>query len=243
MQIEFVTFTGADDNTNPQDMFQLEKDYPGIGVEWGLLLSKNNSGRPRYPSLGWLKSFCEKAPRTSMIAGHIQGQWLRDLGHGQFQFIDQLGLIWDRCARIQLNFHSTLPEFDVKYLDRLNKLFIFQMDGINDNLFVSAILGEKRESIPMIGFKYQPLFDKSAGEGIVPRDWPRPMPTGLNGYAGGLGPDNVAEQLERIAQVVPSTGHIWIDMETKIRSYDDKFDLTKCRQVLDEVQQRRLVFS
>ena len=53
------------------------------------------------------------------------------------------------------------------------------------------------------------------------------------GYAGGLGPDTLAEQLPKIAE---ATGDrtIWIDMESKVRSEDDQqFDLDKVRACLE----------
>jgi phosphoribosylanthranilate isomerase len=69
------------------------------------------------------------------------------------------------------------------------------------------------------------LFDRSGGL------WP-PHPGGdrLVGYAGGIGPDNVADVLEQIG----ATGPYWIDMESGVRT-DDRFDLGKCRRVCEAV--------
>ena len=53
------------------------------------------------------------------------------------------------------------------------------------------------------------------------------------GYAGGLGPDNVVEQVQKISQHVDPSASIWIDMERRVRSDDDKWlDLGKVRTVL-----------
>lgn len=55
------------------------------------------------------------------------------------------------------------------------------------------------------------------------------------GYAGGLGPENINEQLYRISSV--AKGPIWIDMETRVRSqYDLDFD--KVTDVLQKFTQR-----
>ena len=44
---------------------------------------------------------------------------------------------------------------------------------------------------------------------------------GLGAYAGGLGPDNLEEELKRIEEVAGDRT-IWIDMETKVRSDGDR---------------------
>lgn len=51
-------------------------------------------------------------------------------------------------------------------------------------------------------------------------------------YAGGIGPDNIQQELRRIRQV--AQGHkVWIDMETKVRSNSDNlFDFNKVGFVL-----------
>ena len=78
------------------------------------------------------------------------------------------------------------------------------------------------------------LFDHSGGKGRVPRHWtPIPHQEVFTGYAGGLGPDNLADELKRIHDAV-GEATIWIDLETKVRSDDDKvFDLDKVRRCYD----------
>ena len=74
------------------------------------------------------------------------------------------------------------------------------------------------------------LFDESAGRGISPDSWDAPLNGHFCGYAGGMNPDNVKENLEMIKQV--ADGHLtWIDMETGIRT-DDHFDMSKAERVL-----------
>ena len=43
------------------------------------------------------------------------------------------------------------------------------------------------------------VSDKSGGAGIVPEEWSEPI-AWYNGYAGGLGPQNLEEQLSLIAK-------------------------------------------
>lgn len=55
------------------------------------------------------------------------------------------------------------------------------------------------------------LFDTSSGFGILPEKWPELLPELYCGYAGGLGPDNLQEQLEKIESVI-GDNEIWVDM-------------------------------
>ena len=70
----------------------------------------------------------------------------------------------------------------------------------------------------------------------MPADgWPCPDLKLPCGYAGGLGPDNVVQQLRMILTVcdVP----FWIDMERRVRIDDDsRLDMLKVRKVLQNVR-------
>jgi hypothetical protein len=93
------------------------------------------------------------------------------------------------------------------------------------------------------------LFDESKGLGTLAASWPGAAEAaGVPfGYAGGLGPDNVAEQLGRMAG--PAAGlPVWIDMESSLRTMrprgdddhdhgggaqDDTFDVGKAVRCLE----------
>jgi phosphoribosylanthranilate isomerase len=54
-----------------------------------------------------------------------------------------------------------------------------------------------------------------------------------HGYAGGLGPDNLAHEIPRIAKAA-GDARVWLDMESGVRSNNDKqFDLDKVLQCLE----------
>ena len=76
------------------------------------------------------------------------------------------------------------------------------------------------------------LFDGSAGEGIAPGEWPKPLAGHACGYAGGLNPDNMQKNLDAISRATPDTYSTWVDQETGART-DNKFDLTKVERVLE----------
>jgi len=73
---------------------------------------------------------------------------------------------------------------------------------------------------------------------IVRSEWPQPLPIPC-GYAGGLGPDNIQQELGRIAAVAGARP-IWVDMEGKLRRTEasgaDWLDLAACRICLEAAQ-------
>jgi phosphoribosylanthranilate isomerase len=106
------------------------------------------------------------------------------------------------------------------------KQIIFQWDGHNN---------ENVEKWSKAGLGV-PLFDTSSGAGVLPGSWPKAVEGVYCGYAGGLGPANVVDQLKTIE---PATNGqpFWIDMETRVRSSKDRlFDLAKVIDVLEKCE-------
>lgn len=75
------------------------------------------------------------------------------------------------------------------------------------------------------------LFDRSGGNGILPDAWPEPLPGIYCGYAGGLGPDNVAAEVGKIQRICSEP--FWIDMEGRMRDEHDRLDMGKVRRMLE----------
>jgi phosphoribosylanthranilate isomerase len=74
------------------------------------------------------------------------------------------------------------------------------------------------------------LIDDSGGRGISPSIWSAPHTSKQIGFAGGLGLDNLAGELEKI-HAVAGTGS-WVDMEGKLRTHD-LFDLDKAEACIN----------
>lgn len=227
MNLKTVTITGADDSIPPEDLVSIQEKYPF--VEWGILLSQKQMGNKRFPSLKWLKWLNELYDINDLkLSGHLCGKFVRDLALGNNTFKDMYPELWNIFDRIQLNFHAEFTPYNDKFIDIIakekEKKFIIQMDGVN-NVMLHELL--------YFGGNVQALFDVSGGTGVVPAVWPKPISGVFCGYAGGLGPNNLAEQLEKINELVGEAS-IWVDMETKVRSNDDKlFDLYKVNTCLE----------
>lgn len=221
MKIKTVTITGADDSIDAHELYHIWKDYPF--VEWGILFSTKWASYPRFPSKIWLWKFRDVQAACVPTCQHLCGQYARTFLSGT----PIKGPWFDDFCRLQLNFHATRLHIG---WDRLiensfswDKPIIMQMDGVNE-----AVYEQLLKHYPAVF----PLFDLSGGTGVVPEEWPK-MVAPYCGYAGGLGPSNLADELSRIEQAV-GDAEIWIDMETHVRSDDNRlFDLDKVKVCLE----------
>lgn len=237
MKIDRVTMTGPDDSIDPKDLIAISKEFPF--VEWGILFSQSQQGSARFPHLAWVEAYCKIARENNFrSAAHLCGKDVRalvlDCELAWWRRLNEMHQgthiqIANAFQRIQLNFHAETHKPHPAFLDKLSRLplsFILQMDGVNETILAQAI----EQGISNV----YPLFDLSGGAGIVPESWPVAIEGLYCGYAGGLGPDNIESEIGRIAEAAKGRT-IWIDMETKIRSDNDKrFDLDKvvaCLQI------------
>lgn len=237
MKLTYVTLTGADNTVKPSQLAELSKKYPY--VEWAILFSQKKSGQSRYPTLDWIDELVEVQKTIGMnLSAHLCGKWVDDVMAGCVTFLHNKD--WDRAFdRIQLNMGKERLQQAIKSEKFLNTI----KDVVDDH---QIILGGNYKYIEVPDSYFWdnvlfPLFDASGGRGIETKDWPKPHEgrsglTMLTGYAGGLGPDNVAAQLKNIANVAKGS-NIWIDMETKLRGDRDEFDLDKCEEVLKAVKE------
>lgn len=238
MIITKVTMTGADDTIRHSELFKTSEIFPF--VEWGILVGAEYYGRSRFPSKSWLETLAKKAEIDSKakFSCHLCGRFVNNIlmGGDVFQHLpmeDWAALF----SRVQINTHGVMHQFAPIALENLmrqheNLQFIFQYDEANP-LLMQYILPKGGSA----------LFDASHGAGVLPAKWPQAIPGVKCGYAGGLGPENIAAELEKINQVVPEDTEIWIDMETKlftteIRSGNPvtKFDIKKVTEVLQIVE-------
>ena len=224
-----VTLTGADDSVQPRDLLDLSRDYPF--VEWGILFSPRQQGNARVPTLEWVRRLADLIPDKNGLhfSAHLCGRYVRDFVlKGNFTWIAHPEIPTGLFDRVQLNFHGEFHRMCAAFESKVEHLkdldFILQCDGVNDRVARDLCLRYPNCA---------PLFDTSGGAGVLPDRWPKAWQGIYCGYAGGLGPDNVVEQLEQITPLTPDQP-FWIDMERRVRSDDDsKFELNKVAEVLE----------
>lgn len=223
-----VTLTGVDEHTPLDAVVDLSERFPF--VEWGVLYSPNRAGKEgRYPAVeNALRILQELREHGVSTAVHLCGGGV--IGALGGRDANALALA-DLAGRVQLNFNQARKALDLGTVDafanRLGKPVITQHNKANETVHFHL-------TSPF----HQVLFDASGGRGTRPDQWPAVLPGIRCGFAGGLGPENVANEIDRIADA--SHGYpFWIDMESSLRDREDRFDLGICEEVLTAVEHWR----
>lgn len=235
MNLNRVTITGADNDTDVKELLDLSAEFPF--VEWGILVSERRVGSPRFPSNYWIDSLCVEINTRYHMATHVCGQLVKDLLVGKLDWnaLPNSVFISDR---IQINTGEVYEysESIIQNLECLAKMawtddidlpdlqFIFQSNRANNPL---------AQTVHNYGINTAILFDQSRGTGILPVEWPEQHTFLDFGNAGGLGPDNIEREVSKMEKMY--TKPYWIDMENNVRT-NDKLDLDKVRIVLSIVK-------
>lgn len=202
-----ITFTGIDSKTTRA---QIEILLDDSRVELGILLSANPEGRNRYMNIDQVHTILEWCAGRSAL--HICGRARDQLIQRQINHLVKL------AGRIQINGGLEAPDVDAICRQFPEKEFITQHMEMNRGL-----LCVRSENHAL-------LVDGSGGRGISPQVWQRPETKKRVGFAGGLGPSNIAREVERIKMVAQEP--FWVDMEGRLRDSQDWFDVEKCLDVL-----------
>jgi hypothetical protein len=233
MKLNRVTITGADNSIDPKELAVLSERFHW--VEWGILFSPNKQGQSRYPSMDWVESLAkvkEDSPQMA-LSGHLCGGWVQDIVAGNYAFRRDFGGFFRHLDRIQMNMTDTM--FMALDLRAIQELVIHPAQIILQTKRFFQRADDIRAVNASGGTQFSMLYDVSGGKGRLPGGWCTPAEDIYCGYAGGLSPDNVEAQLQKIETFVGQQP-IWIDMESKVRlEVDDSFSLNKVTKVLETV--------
>lgn len=218
MKLRYISLTGADNKVNIKDLEQLSDKYPLF--ECAILMFPEREGKSRNPTIDWREQFYASKVKNRAI--HLCGSIINKLADRDEALIKEL----TNVQRVQINLKPqwSSDELVTKLVEVVKSLpqieFITQYNENNRPYF------KYWDSISNHSY----LYDASLGKGLAPEDWSAPVLGKRTGYAGGLSPSNIQEQLCKIAKVAESTP-IWVDMESGVRT-DDNFDLEKAEDVL-----------
>lgn len=224
-----ISLTGADDAVSIEELSLLAQQY--ARVEWALLYVPYAEGQARNPTRSWREAFF-KAALPGYSAVHLCGrQAFEELLAGE------LPAEILKANRLQLNINARKRDFtDDEVLAVFDKALslgpdvILQYHPATAALVVNAVA----HCPPHLRNRLHVLMDSSRGTGVVPTSWDAPAMFAqvICGFAGGLGPDNVAAVAAQLnARALP----YWLDMESGIRT-DNQFDLAKARAVLERTE-------
>lgn len=243
----FVSLTGADDAVSVHELTHMTLKYPF--VEWGILYFPEKDGEHRNPTRQWRKKFLES---TLPGAAHLCGsQVFRDiLGANFARLHDEL----KGYSRLQLNInarHKIFSDYEVEcvYNRLLSAGYTIVLQYHDESAYlierflVSLCDSESRSRVHI-------LFDTSKGRGVKPAIWPQPVAylvkdetkedtlknfTPFSGYAGGLGPLHLKEELVFIDRCANGNPY-YIDMESNIRDEKNQFSFMMCESVLQQAE-------
>ena len=238
MKLKFITFSGANEFTDVDVLHRLCVSGLGNKVEAGIQVSgkKASFGSARY---WWLQMLYQNFKcETCNFALHLNQDWAENFCDGapSAELSEFLG--WKNSrqepffGRVQLNFRigrEKTPDVDCllasmrKYPD---VRFIFSYNADNAG-FIHKIYNT--------GVKFDCLYDNSHGEGIEADHYAPPVfDNVLQGYSGGISPENVVSVLNKISQSVSADREIFIDAEGKLKGHDGHFSIEKCRAYIKQ---------
>jgi hypothetical protein len=243
MKLKCVTCSGANEHTNVEklvDLFYNYNDRASIGIQ--VSGKKASFGMARYWWIKALHYHLKEQEINLNIALHLNLDWVERFCSGDvpdevehflsLNFADGEPFI----RTIQLNFMIGREERPkVETVARMIKKY-------PDQTFVLSYNDANAEFIKQLyatDVRFELLYDSSFGEGIVPKNRLAPVFADIpQGYAGGLSPENVAEEIDKINKVIPSNGQFSIDAEGKLKGEDGHFSLERCRNFLNEASKR-----
>lgn len=225
--MSILTLTGIDERTDVSwiDKMNTKFRLPSSGrsgLEFGILLSPKDQASPRYASMQTITRFSPLYPHT--IAYHLCGGYARMVLSPNWTDLCSL-VNFDLINRVQVNTKDDSAEA------------ILTLQQFSAHIGKPVIMQWRGDHFPYIA-NLSLLQDNSGGRGVLETNWisrhytsllVRPQPVG---YAGGLGPDNIREELPRIVNA--SKGNFWIDCESSLRT-DDWFDQDKAEAMATAV--------
>lgn len=220
MNLRFISLTGADDRTTVQELETLSEKYPLF--ECALLIFPEAHSTDRNPTVDWRKNIYKSSVKNRAI--HLCGTSI-DQFAAQDKYIMQ---DINNVQRVQINLQPRWAS---------EKLYEKLVKVVEKNSHIEFITQYNEQNKPYFHYwkevaNHSYLFDNSLGKGISPNSWLKPVSDKSCGYAGGINPDNIIENLSKIFSGV-NDKPFWIDMESGVRS-DNKFDLKKCDNVLSK---------
>ena len=210
-----VAICGADDQIPLSDLQVLYKEFPFM--EWGLMLYKFSGGEG-YPTYGKIVELLESG---MPCCAHLCSKWVEEINWcGSWTVLSVFPRLYE-VRRFQINFAGKEIETNnvIRSINstRLKHQIILQVSS-----FDHPVLNDAPANVAA-------FFDASHGKGKLPEQWPKARENRYCGYAGGLNPDNLAENLEKISQVANTPA--WVDVQSGVMT-NRRLDLDKAHKFL-----------
>lgn len=246
--LSHVTFTGWDRHTDLAELEEFLQACLQDSVEIAVLHSSSRIDEDRYPDVDKAVAILRAAKAAGQhsavhLCGRIAAAFLN-----YSDALVALGPLIQIADRVQVNVGE---DFWLAGPDKYRQAY-----ELARTLCRPVIVQTRGDAFPdaedmalgagrMVPF----LFDRSGGHGSESKIWPEPLDRRLVGYAGGLGPHNVARCVGKLVEARPHA-RFWIDMESGIRERlavqvaDDvppptRVSIARCAAVMKAVEQYR----
>lgn len=218
MEIRYITVSDPRAHNTIDEMFNLWNIDPRVEIAVQMHPGNVSPDTERY---NWIKQLVERlyiCEHEYNLAIHVNNDWCDDICNGvipkPLEPLFNASSYWKSrplVGRIQLNMPPQTPaKFNPQKLKNVigaynDKEFIIQYKPIT----INAV-----EQLHETGARFSLLFDESGGNSKSPDAWQQPVYPGkhMQGYAGGLNPENVKDNLGKIEKVA-GKDPIWIDVE------------------------------
>jgi len=243
INLRYITCSDPRENVSTDDMIRLMEidDSVEIGVQCDEVSMKKRA--PRYE---WFEELWRKADEEldePKLALHVNGDWCTDFCNGKIpqEIIRWMSLCTPSLAssliipRIQLNIGFNLNEISPEGVAEVIRQRGFRREFIFPlNEYTEPFIRQLHE----ITQDFSLLFDGSYGAGMSPEKWERPIFYDIkHGYAGGLSPENVADNLAKISKAAwgwVKDNLIWIDAEGQLMKPKSRhFDVNRARAYIN----------
>ena len=252
MDLKCVTISGANEHTDIKELVTLVEryyHYEGIKIELGIQVSPTKAffDSDRYK---WLMKLHKQARGYCYVylALHINPGWVEQVCAGSIpleliEFMNLFGYYHDGgviLERIQLNF--LIGREEAPDMDKLRRVISLY----HKFKFILPYNEPNKQFIDDFYFRYfgkdgcyfDLLYDESHGEGQSAKQWrPQVYSDVVQGYSGGLSPDNIGQALDSIVANNKPDTKMWVDAEGKLKGDDGHLSLEKADAFMRKIQE------
>ena len=232
-----ITCSGANEHIDPEDILRLARKYPILEFGIQVTAKKCSKDSPRYLWIQELHRRIGLQDHLPHLALHINTDWVDGFIAGNIApELDELLRLetfyrTPLFERVQLNFKigRNIDPVTGVLMEHLREYgqgrrFIFSCNASNIAYLHYLYKSGLRD--------FDVLYDSSFGEGIKAEKYIEPAFCDddiRQGYAGGLSPDNITEELGKINQVVPDERSFFIDAEGQLKGSEGFLSIEKCK--------------
>ena len=244
MILNFITCSGTNEFTDIKELVELMHEFPLGEIAVQVSEKQSPAGGDRIEWVHELSAYLNENKTTINAALHINRTWVEELCRGiivpELQDMMELRDIYDLplFKRLQLNFK--LGRDDVR--EDCDDTLVMLQNHIKRRFIISYNESNARlaRQLYLKGLRFDCLFDSSFGAGVAPNSRMAPVFTDiLQGYAGGITPDNVEAELDKIAKAVENSaaiGNFYIDAQKGLEDEQTHLSLDKCHRYLSNAQ-------